>query len=63
MVRAAPVQAVSTVCGWTTPGSRVRLVVERERVAAQVHDLCETRDRLDRIIAAARASAPAGTAS
>jgi hypothetical protein len=33
-----------------------RLIAERARIEARIHDLNETRDRLDAVIAAARTS-------
>lgn len=43
--------------GVATPEMLSRMVVERDRIDAQVRDLSATRDRLDEVIAATRAYA------
>jgi len=43
--------------GVATPAMLARLQAERERIDRQVGELAETRDRLDRVIAVARANA------
>jgi len=42
--------------GTATPEIMDRLIAERARIEARIHDLNETRDRLDAVIAAARTS-------
>lgn len=49
--------------GIATPAMLDRLEVQRDRVDRQAHELLETRDRLDRVIAVARANQAAPAAS